>query len=63
MPPVILNLAPMPRYASRKNLWYQMDNKPSGLRDGLDVLENTKDSSVIQPVVISLYLLSYPAPL
>jgi len=40
-----------------------MDNKPSGLRDGLDVLENTKDSSVIQPVVNSLYLLSYPAPL
>jgi hypothetical protein len=63
MPPVILNLAPTPLYASRKNFWYQMDNKPSGLRDGLDVLENTKDSPVIQPVVSSLYLLSYPAPL
>jgi hypothetical protein len=30
MPPVILNLAPTPLYASGKSLWYQMDNKPSG---------------------------------
>jgi len=58
MPPIILNLAPTPLYASGKSLWYQLDNKPSGLREGLDVSENTKDSSVIQPVVYSLYILN-----
>jgi hypothetical protein len=51
MPPVILNLTPTPLYASGKSIWYRV-----GLRDGLDVLENTKDSSVIQPAVYSLYL-------
>jgi len=30
VPPVILNLAPTPLYASGKSLCYQMDNKPSG---------------------------------